>query len=253
MKPTLRYVMLKLYREAWGRWEYGIGGCISCIPRSRKVHQLCPKVSEGRVSAASRGHYRFDSCVLGSPGSECKLRPAVSKGVYHYRGIKCLEYSLNTTFRYNCTIETHRGCLSWKKELYRLRAKLSASCVFFCVPSRQQHACELQRKIWAYKMSSNLNALTQPYWKNNPFGGRRQAYYVPNIAHFKLFLWSDEITFSRKNLNAVTRSLGVPSTCPPNCAHIILIRFAESPVWYFVSILLFHVQKLFSWFSKYVW
>jgi hypothetical protein len=51
--------------------------------------------------------------------------------------------------------------------------------------------------------------------------------------------------------NAV--SLGVPSTWPLNCAHIILIHSAESPVWYFINILLFHVQKLFNWFSKYVW
>jgi len=58
--------------------------------------------------------------------------------------------------------------------------------------------------------------------------GRRQAHYVPNIAHFKLLLWSDENTVSGKSFNAV--SLGVPSTWPPNCAHIILIHSAESPV-----------------------
>jgi hypothetical protein len=91
----------------------------------------------------------------------------------------------------------------------------------------------------------------KPYWKQNLFGGRWQAHYVPNIAHFKLLLRSDKNTFSRKSLNAV--SLAVPSTCPPNCAHIILIRSAESPVWYFISLLLFHVQKLLNWFSKYVW
>jgi hypothetical protein len=83
------------------------------------------------------------------------------------------------------------------------------------------------------------------------FFGEDYRHIVPNNAHFKLLLWSDENTFSRKSLNAV--SLGVPSTCPPKCAHIILIRYAESSVWYFISILLFHVQKLFNWFSKYVW
>ena len=45
----------------------------------------------------------------------------------------------------------------------------------------------------------------------------------------------------------------VPSTWPPNCSHIILTHSAETPVWYFVNMLLFQVQKLFNWFSKYVW
>jgi hypothetical protein len=49
-----------------------------------------------------------------------------------------------------------------------------------------------------------------------------------------------------------TVSLRVRSTYPPNCAHIILIRSAESSVWNFINMLLFHVEKLFSWFSKYV-
>jgi hypothetical protein len=31
------------------------------------------------------------------------------------------------------------------------------------VSSRQQHAYELQQKIWVYKMPSNLNVLTQFY------------------------------------------------------------------------------------------
>jgi hypothetical protein len=90
----------------------------------------------------------------------------------------------------------------------------------------------------------------KPY--KNPFGGRWQTHYVPNIAHFKLLLWYDKSTFSGTTFNAV--SLVVPSTCcPPNCGHIILICSLESPVWYFVSITMFHVQKLFNWFSKYVW
>jgi hypothetical protein len=130
-----------------------------------------------------------------------------------------------------------------------------------CVPSRQQHAYELQRKIWVYKMSSNLNVLTQFYCtlqlyahtellndidnaqllyhvtvqclspiEKKKFSEEddRQAHYVPNIAHLKLLLSSDENPFSRNSLNVV--SLEVPSTCPPNCAHVILIRSAESPV-----------------------
>ena len=90
----------------------------------------------------------------------------------------------------------------------------------------------------------------KPYFKKS-FWGRRQAHYVPNIANFKLLLWSDENTLSGKSFNAV--SLGVPSTWPPNCAHIIIIHSAEFPVWYFINILFFNVQKLFNSFSKYVW
>ena len=70
------------------------------------------------------------------------------------------------------------------------------------------------------------------------------------IAHFKLLLWSDENAVSGKSFNAI--SPGVPSTWPPKCAYN-LIHSAETPVWYFINILLFHVQKLFNWFSKYVW
>ena len=139
----------------------------------------------------------------------------------------------------------------------------------------------MHRKIGVYKMSNNWKALTQFYctllytqlyayiqncWMIprtqllyhvtvcclNPIKksllGRRPARYVPNIAHFNLLLWSDENTVSRKSLNAV--SLGVPSA---NCAYIILIHSAVSPVWYFINILLFHVKNLFNWFPKYIW
>ena len=71
------------------------------------------------------------------------------------------------------------------------------------------------------------------------------------MAHFKLFLWSDENTVFGKSYNAV--NLGVRSTWPLNCARIILTHSADSPVWYFVNMLLFHVQRLFKWFPKYVW
>jgi len=70
---------------------------------------------------------------------------------------------------------------------------------------------------------SNVNALLK-----KSFLGRRQTHFVPNIAHFKLFLWSDEYTVCRKCFNAV--SLGVPSTWPLNFDYIILIHSAESPL-----------------------
>jgi len=153
-------------------------------------------------------------------------------------------------------------------------------------PAVTKELHQLHRKIWAYKMSNNWKVLThflyftlysiictheellndfdntvviscyclmfKPYFRTKKsFRGRRQAQYVQNIVHFKLLLWSDENTVSGKSFNAV--SLGVPSTWPLNCAHMIFIHSAESPAWYFINILLFHVQKLFSWFSKYVW
>ena len=103
------------------------------------------------------------------------------------------------------------------------------------------HTCriiEWCRHCTAVKLLSNVYCL-------------RQANYVPNIPHFKLLLWSDENTSSRKSLNVVSQE--VPSTCPTNCAHIILVHSAASPMLHIISILLFHVQKLFNWFSKYVW
>ena len=86
--------------------------------------------------------------------------------------------------------------------------------------------------------------LFKPCWKKIYFRGRWQAHKVPNIAHFMLLLRSDENTVSGKSFNAV--SLGVPSTWPPNCAHIIIIHFLETPLWYFIEVLLFHVQKLLN-------
>jgi len=80
------------------------------------------------------------------------------------------------------------------------------------------------------------------------FLGKRQTHYVPNIANCKLFLRSDENTVCGKCFNAV--SLAVPSIRPPNCAYIILIYSAESAVWQFINVLLFHVQTLLSWFTK---
>jgi hypothetical protein len=53
-------------------------------PAVSKLYQLRPKVSEGRVSVASRAV---------NPTND-EFRPAVSKKVYNYRRIKCLEYIL---------------------------------------------------------------------------------------------------------------------------------------------------------------
>jgi DNA-binding transcriptional regulator WhiA len=50
-----------------------------------------------------------------------------------------------------------------KKELYQLRAKVSASCVFAVSRVVNNTRFELQRKIWVYKMSRNLTVLTQFY------------------------------------------------------------------------------------------
>jgi hypothetical protein len=157
-----------------------------------------------------------------------------------------------------------------KKQIVSVPGHVVCFMRVYCFRS-QQHAYDTQRQIWVYRMSSNLNVLTQfnctlqlyahiqncwMIWTmhscyiillynveallNNLFFGRWQTHSVLNIAHFKLLLWTDGNTFSRKNINAV--SLGVQNTCPPNCAHIILIRSVGSPVWYFISMLLFMLR-----------
>jgi hypothetical protein len=53
--------------------------CISCVRRCLKdVYQLRPKVSEGRVSAASCGQEKFISCVRRGLKDVYQLRPAVT-------------------------------------------------------------------------------------------------------------------------------------------------------------------------------
>ena len=83
------------------------------------------------------------------------------------------------------------------------------------------------------------------------FRGRREAQCDPNIADFKLLLWSDENRVSRRSFSAV--SFGVPSIWTPELCSYHSYPFCRIACWYFISILLYHVQKLFSWFSKYVW
>jgi hypothetical protein len=85
----------------------------------------------------------------------------------------------------------------------------------------------------------------------NPFVGKWQSHYVSNNAYINLLLRCDKNTFCGTTFHAV--SLTAPNTCPQHCARIILIRSAERRVWYFISIMLFHVQKLFSRFFKYIW
>jgi hypothetical protein len=76
------------------------------------------------------------------------LRPAVSKEVYHNRGIIYLEYSLTTftTVRYDCTIETQRGS-HLKKGIVSVACQGVCFMRICCVPSRQQNAYELQRDM----------------------------------------------------------------------------------------------------------
>jgi hypothetical protein len=150
------------------------------------------------------------------------------------------------------------------KKLYQLRPKVSASRVSVASrvvnpthdelrPAVSKELHQLHRKLGMYEMSNSWKVLTvllyftlytiicthtellndidntvviscycpmfKPYLKKRSFRGRRQAHYVSNIAHSKLLLWSDENTVSGKSFN----------------------------------ILLFHVQKYFNWFPKYVW
>jgi len=186
----------------------------------------------------------------------------------------------SVTWTRNC-ISCVPNCLL---HVYQLRPELSTPNMTICVTRLvrncisciESYGCTKVQQLWGsytvllyfilYTISCShtelLNDIDKPVvisccglilitLLKKSFRGRRQVQRVPNIAHFRLLLWSDEHLVSGRSFNAV--SLGVPSTWPPNCAHIILIHSAETPVWYFINILLFHVQKLFSWFSKYVW
>jgi len=140
-----------------------------------------------------------------------------------------------------------------RTELYQLRPKLSASCNRTRMSCIERYGYSKCPSIWSFLHSlivhyfihnymhtyrsvewyrqytdvmllSNVKALLKKI-----FCERWQANCVPNIAHFKLLLWSYEHAFSGKSFNAV--SLTVPSTWPPNCVHIILIHSADSPVY----------------------
>jgi hypothetical protein len=62
--------------DRWRRW-----GCISCVPRSRKVYLLRPMVSEVRLAVASRGQEKCISCVPWYLKYMYQLRPAFKKSV----------------------------------------------------------------------------------------------------------------------------------------------------------------------------
>jgi hypothetical protein len=134
------------------------------------IDSFCNLSYDGDVSVASRGQekciscvprslFRYNSCVLGSRGSVCYLRPAVSKRVYHYRGIKCLEYSLTQLSQLSdiIVLSKHNGMSHLKKGIVSVACHGVCFLCICCVPSGQQHAYELQRKLWVYKTSINLN------------------------------------------------------------------------------------------------
>jgi hypothetical protein len=106
------------------------------------------------------------------------------------------------------------------------------------------------------RLSWNLVASTSwnPLGLSRPVMGLLYLYhidgarYVPNIPHFMLLLWSDENTFSGKSCNAAI--LEYQALEPRNCAHIFLIHSAESPVWYFIDILLFSCPEFIQIFLQ---
>jgi hypothetical protein len=106
---------------------------------------------------------------------------------------------------------------------------------------------------WYQKCSVVISCyclMFKPYWKKI-FSGEDDRHIMFLISPISSYCYGLMKTlFFGTTFNAV--SLEVPSTCPPKCANIILIRSSESPMWYFTSILLFHIQKLFNCFSKYV-
>jgi hypothetical protein len=214
--------------------------------------------------------------------------------------ILCLALSLGGIIKTILATRKYDLYPAVSKELYQLRPKVSASCVF-AVSRVVNRTRELHRKIWVYRTSKNLKVLhsfivryfihnymhtygiVEWYWQctiviscyclmlksyryffKYLFGEDgwhimflmwqiSSCYYdlMNTLSPERDLIWSDEHTVSGKSFNAA--GLGVPSTWPVNCDHIILIHSTESPVWYFVNILLFYVKKLFNWFSKYVW
>jgi hypothetical protein len=74
-----------------------------------------------------------------------------------------------------------------------------------CVPSRQQYAYELQRKIWVYKMSSNLNVLTQFYCALE----LRRA-----VKKFSEMWCRDRLSVSTRSRSRTLYSRGVPRYKP---------------------------------------
>ena len=108
---------------------------------------------------------------------------------------------------------------------------------------------ELLNDIDNTAVISCYGLMFMPYLKN--LFGEEDRHIMFLISPISTYCYDLMKTVSGRSFNAV--SLGVPSTWLPNWAHIIFIHSAESSVWYFINILLFHVQKLFNWFSKYVW
>jgi hypothetical protein len=167
------------------------------------VYQLRPKVTASILSVASRGWKGIVSVAswVFNPKYD-ELRPAVSKELYQlHRKIWMYKMSNN-----------------WK-------LLTQFDCTLFCT----QLYAHIQN-CWMISATQLLYNVTVYTLLKKSFRGRRQAHYVPNIAHFKLFLWCDGNTVSGNYFNAV--SLRVPSTWQPNCAHIILIHSTESPVWF---------------------
>jgi hypothetical protein len=163
-------------------------------PAVKKFYQLLTKLSASRVSVASR--------VVNPIHDE--LRPAVSKELYQLHR----------------KIWVHKKSKNWK-----------VLTPFYCTLLYTQLYAHIQNS-WMIDIDNTVVIscyclMFSPIKKS--FRGRRQALYVPNIAHFKLLLWSDENTVSGEILNAV--SLGITYTRPPNCAPIVIIHSAESPVW----------------------
>jgi hypothetical protein len=92
------------------------------------------------------------------------LRPAVSKEVHNYRGIKCLEYGLTQLSQLSdITVQSkHNGDVSpEKKELYQLRAKVSASYVH--VVSRVNSTRMRCTERYGYKKCPAIGALLHSF------------------------------------------------------------------------------------------
>jgi hypothetical protein len=204
--------------------------CISCIPRRLlQVYQLGPELSTPSMT----------SCV-----------PQLVRNF-----ISCFQSCLLHAYLWCPDSSTANVRVAWKDmgiqnvQQFEVSYKVLWSVYFIGNYMHIHRIVEWYRQRTV--VMSWYRLMLKPYWKKNLFweDGRHIILLISPISSYCYDLV--EIIFSGKCFNAV--SLGVPSTWLLNCFHIILIHSAESSVWYFTNLLLFHVQKLFNWFSKYIW
>jgi hypothetical protein len=198
--------MFKFHR---GLWQSSASGKVRVASRGQEIVTV----------ASKRVCFTCISCV-----QTCLLH------VYQLR------LELSTPSMTSCVPRLVRNCISWIQRYGYTKCPTIERFLHSFIVTLYKIICtntKLLNDIDNTVAISCYCLIFKPYFKK--FRRRRQAHYVPNIAHLNLLLWSDENTFFGKSFNAV--SLRVRSTWPSNCAHTIIIHSAETPVRYVVNIL----------------